>query len=157
AARITSSTTSSGPGAGGSGTFSIRTSRGPWNTAALTRSALDLDLDVAARVSRRVERRRAFVQRERGREQRRRVDAARRHEADRARPQPGRADDPANPERLRLHEADLDRGRAPDIDPDEHDPRARPGDREGARHRRRNARSFDYDVESTPSRQLGHL
>ena len=65
AARITSSTTSSGAGSAGSATFSIRTSWGPWKTAALMRSALELDLHVARRVARRVERCGAFAERER--------------------------------------------------------------------------------------------
>src|SRR5262249_56908253 len=102
AARITSRTTSPGPGAPGSGTLSIRTSRGPWKTAAFTGSALDLDLDVLARVTRGVERRRSFAERERRAEERSRVDSTRRHEPDRAGPETGIADDPANLERLGL-------------------------------------------------------
>src|SRR2546427_9578210 len=112
---MTSRTTSSVPGAAGSGTSSTRTSRGPWKTAALTRSALDLDLDVATRVTGRIERLGAFAEREGGRQQRRGVDAARRHEADRARPKAGGADDPPDLERLRLHEPDLDGRRAADV------------------------------------------
>src|SRR5690348_13418084 len=121
APRITSRTTSPGPGAAGSGTRSIRTSRGPWKTAAFTGSALDLNLDVPARVTRGVERRRSLTKRKRGTQERRRVNPARRHEPDRARPETGRADDAANLERLGLHEPDLDRGAAPDVDPDEDD------------------------------------
>src|SRR3954454_11018227 len=107
AARTTSRTTSPSPGVPGSGTFSIRTSRGPWKTAAFTPSALDLDFDVATRVPCGVERRGAFAERERRRQQRRRIDAARGHEPNRAGPPPRRADDPADLKRLRLHEADL--------------------------------------------------
>ena len=86
AARITSITTSSCPRASGSGTFSIRTSRAPWKTAAFTMSALDLDLDVAGRVARSIKRGRALSQRKRRCQQRRRIQTARRHEANRPRP-----------------------------------------------------------------------
>src|SRR5690348_7501146 len=120
AARSTSSTSSSGPGSPGSGTDSMRTSPGPWKTAALT-SALDLDLDVAAGVACGVERLGALEQRERGGQQRTRVDAAGGHEADGARPQPGGADDAPHLEGLRLHQADLHRRRAADVDADQHD------------------------------------
>ena len=83
--------------------------------------------------------------------------AARRHEADRARPQPGGADDPAHLERLGLHEPDLDGRAAADVDADEHDARAERRDREGARHRGRSARSLDHDVEAASAGRLGHL
>src|SRR5206468_9096604 len=107
AARITWSTTSLAPGGGGSATFSIRTSRGPWKTAALTASALDLNLHVASGVAGSIERTRGIVERESRGKQRRRVDPARRHETNRARPQPRRSDDPSHLQRLRLDEADF--------------------------------------------------
>src|SRR5438552_1825517 len=139
AARITSSTTSPCAGPPGSGTFSTRTSRGPWNTAALTGSALDLNLDVATRVACGLERRGSFAERERGREERRGIDAARRHEPDGARPHPGGADDPSHLEGLRLDETDLDRRRPADVDADEDDARAERSDGKRARHCRGHA------------------
>src|SRR6185437_12001783 len=104
-----------------SATSSIRTSLGPWKTAAFTRSALDLDLDVPARVTGGLERRRALAERERGGEQRRRVEPARGHEPDRPRPQARRADDPPHLQRLRLDQPDLDRSAPADVDADEDD------------------------------------
>src|SRR5438105_5047171 len=108
AARTTSSTTSAGAGAGGSAISSIRTSRGPWKTAALTLSALDLDLHVTRGISGRVEGGRALVQREGGSQERRRIDAAARHEPDRPRPHARRADDAAYLKSLGLDEPELD-------------------------------------------------
>src|SRR2546421_6213708 len=147
AARITSSTTSPCAGPTGSGTFSTRTSCGPWKTAALTGSALDLDLDVATRVTRGLERRGSFAERERRRQERRRIDAARRHEPDGARPHPGGADDPSHLERFRLDKADLDGRGAADVYPYEHDARAERRNRKRARHGRRSAGGFDHHVE----------
>src|SRR6188472_2803950 len=157
AARVTFSTTSPGRGGDGSATSSTRTSPAPWKTAALIRSALDLHLDVAARVPRGLEGGGCVLQREPGGEQRRGVDAARRHEADGAGPEAGRADDPPDLQRLRLHEADLDGRRPADVDPDEDKPCAEAGDREGARHRGRRPGRFDHHVEAAAARYLGRL
>src|SRR5437764_12529336 len=157
AARTTSSTTSSGAGAGGSATSSIWTSRAPWKTAALTVSALDLHLHVARGVAGRVEGGRALAQREGGGQERRGVDAARRHEADRPRPHPCRPDDAAHLKGLGLHEPNLDVRAAADVDSDEHDARTVTGEREHARHPGRDARRLDPHVEAASFRQLGRL
>src|SRR5438270_13456794 len=115
AARRTSKTTLPEAGLAGSGTLSIRTSRGPWKTAALTPSALDLDLHVPARVTCGVEGRCAVAEREGRGEQRRRIDPTRGHEPNRARPHPGRSDDPADLECFRLDKADFNGCGATDV------------------------------------------
>src|SRR5256885_1585187 len=84
------------------------TAGAPGKTAALTVSALDLHLHVARGVAGRVEGGRALAQREGGGQERRGVDAARRHEADRPRPHPCRPDDAAHLKGLGLHEPNLD-------------------------------------------------
>src|SRR3954449_2505287 len=155
AARRTSSTTSPGPGSTGSGTSSMRTSLGPWKTAALTASALDLDLDVPARVARGLERARSVGEREGGSQERRRVDPARSHETDRPRPHPRRTDDPAYLQRLRLDQPDLDRCAPTDVDADEHDACLVLREREGARHGRRGPGGLDDNVEPAPFRLAG--
>src|SRR3954447_14339212 len=147
AARRTSSTTSPGPGSTGSGTSSMRTSLGPWKTAALTASALDLNLDVPACVARGFERARSVGEREGGSQERRRVDPAESHEANRPRPQTGRADDPAYLQRLRLDQPDLDRCAPTDVDADEDDACLVRRERETARHGRRRPGGLDDDVE----------
>ena len=57
----------------------------------------------------------------RARDDRARIDDAAGEEPDRRGPQPGRADDPADRERLRLDQAELRRRRRADVDPDEHE------------------------------------
>src|SRR5262245_55508608 len=128
APRRTSSTTSRASGLPGSGTLSIRTSRGPWKTAPFIASAFDLNLHVLAGISRSVERSSAVSKRERRREQRCLVDSACGHEPDRAWPETDRADDAADLERLRLYEADLDGRGSADVDTDKDDAGAKTGD-----------------------------
>src|SRR5689334_21079245 len=131
---MTSSRISSGAGAG-SGTVSIRTSRGPWKTAALTGSTRDLHLDVLARVPRCFECVGSFPQRESCTEQRRRVEPARCHESDCPGPEASGANDAPHLKCLRLDEPDLDRRASSDIDPDEHETCAMRCDRKCHRHR----------------------
>src|SRR4051812_20213515 len=119
--------------------------------------ALDLNLHVATRVPGGFERGSAVGEGERGGEERRGVDAAVRHEADRARPQTGGADDAAHLERLGLNEPDLDLRATADVDADDHDASAERGDREGARHRGGSAGRLEDDVEAAATGRLVHL